>query len=80
MFEGCESSLEGDSSNDVEEDNMQDVDIKELLGWLSELLHVPNEKRRARKKCKAPTPGAAIKREGGRDVDIAESGSWAEAP
>jgi hypothetical protein len=77
MFEGRESSLEGDSSDDEEEENMQDADIKNVMGWPPELLLVPHGERRVRKKYRAAGPHANNER-GGRDVIVREAGGWVE--
>jgi hypothetical protein len=79
MFEGRKSPLEGDSSDDVEEEDMQDADIEELMGWPLELLLVPHEERRARKKRRAAAPHAGIEREGGRDTDVSKAERRADA-
>jgi hypothetical protein len=47
---GYESSLEGDSSDDEEEDNMQEDGLEELLAWPSGLLHRLEKERRSRKR------------------------------
>jgi hypothetical protein len=66
MFDGRESSLEGDSSNDAEE-NMEEGDIEELLGWPLELLIMADEERRARKRRKTRK---TKEQQGGRDGDV----------
>jgi hypothetical protein len=52
---GHESSLEGDSSNDEEEDNMQGGGLEELHAWAPELHHVLVRERRSGKRRKVVT-------------------------
>jgi hypothetical protein len=76
MFDGREPSLEGDSFDDGEEENIQDADIEDLLGWPPKLLIMADEERRARKKHRAPAAYGSKDRQ--RSSDVGAAGSCAE--
>jgi hypothetical protein len=67
---GCESSLEGDSSDDEEEDNMEGGGLDELFAWPPKLLHMPKEKRTSGKKRKGVARATTL------DVEAEGVGTW----
>ena len=61
--------MEEDSSEDEEEDNMEDIDLEALLAWPLKLLHFPEEWRRLKKR-RAVAEGVRRKQEVGQGTNV----------